>query len=226
MFSPEERDALYDTFEPGRTDEVSFGLTERGIWHPTPLDVLLPALEAMAGAGWLGSAERTLTILDAGSGDGRVVAALSLASWLSPTSRVLGLESNGQLDTRARARLERLGPKRPTQIARGDFLDPTSYAAFGLRPCDVDVFSNYPDGNEHALAGFVARQAPASTLIVLSPEREPRLEGLPPGARFEVTAPGGAPSWTASRFGPGAETKALLVGETGSHLVLPPQDDS
>ena len=198
MFSPEERDVLYETFAPGPNDEVSFGLTEQGIWHPTPLDVLLPALEAMAREGWLGSAGRALTPLDAGSVDGRVVGALAIISGLSADTRVLGLESTATLATQSRERLERMAPSRRAQITQGDFLDMASYGALGIAPSDVDVFLNYPDGNEQALGRFVLQQAPDATLLVLSPDRRLALSGLALLGRLEIAS--GGPGWTAFRF--------------------------
>ena len=50
-----DRDLLYEIFEPEPAGDASFGLTESGIWHPTPLDVLLPALQGAVDAGWFGS---------------------------------------------------------------------------------------------------------------------------------------------------------------------------
>jgi len=201
LFSRPDRRLLYEVFEPEPGGDASFALTESGIWHPTPLDVLLPALEAAVEVGWFGGESEPLTVLDAGSGDGRVVGALSMGSGLSPTTRVLGLESNAQLDARAVAHLGRLDPKRPIQVARGNFLDPASYDAFGIRPREIDVFLNYPDGNEQALAVFIADAAPSARLLVLSPDHGLRLEGLELRRTLAVARLDGGPGWAVSRFG-------------------------
>ena len=201
MFSRPDRRLLYEIFEP-EPGGASFGLTESGIWHPTPLDVLLPALQAIVEAGWLGSGSQPLTILDAGSGDGRVVAALALLQGLGAQTRILGLETDSALDRRARGALDRLAPKRYARTAVGNFLAVASYQASGIRPPDVDVFLNYPDGNEQALASFVGRQAPRSQLVVLSPDRSGlQLEGLELLATLEVATEGDGLQWEARRFG-------------------------
>ncbi len=201
MFTSRDRELLREIYEPESDGEASFALTERGLWHPTPLDVLLPALLAVSEAGWLGSASRALTLLDAGSGDGRVVAALSVLRGLSARSRILGLEADEQLDRSATEALARFEKRRYAQTTVGDFLSEASYEVLGLRPSEIHVFLNYPDGNEQALAAFLAREAPSARLVALTPDRRFDLEALALRSSLEVTPQSVGPCWEARLFG-------------------------
>ena len=127
-------EALY-----GQGDETAAGfrLTDRGIWHATPLAVLAAAVPLVAETGLLVAGGRPAQVFDAGAGDGRLLAALALG--LPPTfERLLwGLESDATLAATARSKLSTLN--HPVRVAEGDFLDPRAYEDLGLRPRDLEV---------------------------------------------------------------------------------------
>src|SRR6185436_18638701 len=68
---------LRDLYGGGQDQAASeFRLTERGIWHPTPLAVLAAAVPLLAETELVKPRDHALQILDAGAGDGRLIAAL------------------------------------------------------------------------------------------------------------------------------------------------------
>ena len=184
-------EALY-----GQGDETAAGfrLTDRGIWHATPLAVLAAAVPLVAETGLLVAGGRPARLFDAGAGDGRFLAALALG--LPPTfERLLwGLESDATLAATARSKLSTLN--HPVRVAEGDFLDPRAYEDLGLRPRDLEVVFNYPDGNERRLLEWLAEHGgPRTRLAILSPDHDPAL-GTRPESRTPVA------HWTLTVFAP------------------------
>lgn len=167
-------------------------LTGEGLWHATPVAVLAAAVEWMAftpGA----------VVLDAGCGDGRLLAALALSGRARDVT-LLGLECDAPLVERAQQVLSRLpAPGRP-RVAVGDYFSDAAYAVLGISVSDVTVWCNYPDGNEARLLQHVlARGVAGARLLVLSPESEPWL-GAPPKSRRTVVPSGNALPWTLSVY--------------------------
>jgi SAM-dependent methyltransferase len=201
-------DRLRDLY--GESDDAAASalrLTDHGIWHPTPLAVVAAAVSFLGETGFLKAQGRPLRALDAGAGDGRLVAALALGLPATIDARVAGIESDAHLAATARARLELAAPRLfregLVQIAEGDFFDLRSYAALGWAPRDVDLVFNYPDGNEKRLAGWLAEHGgPQTRLAVLSPDHDPAL-GLAADWRAPVRSNGDASTeWTLAVFTP------------------------
>ena len=201
---------LRDLYGGGQDQAASeFRLTERGIWHPTPLAVLAAAVPLLAETELVKPRDHALQILDAGAGDGRLIAALVLGLPEALEVRPSGIESDATLAAGAQQTLERIAAMRPlgtsrvAQIVEGDFFDPHAYARLGLDPSDLDVVFNYPDGNERRLLQWLSAHGGAKTrLAILSPDHDPAL-GSPPEWRVSVRVGGGASAdWTLAVFAP------------------------
>ena len=198
---------LYD-----RRDDIAAGglrLTDRGIWHATPLAVLAAAIPLVVETGLLKTRGGPAQVFDAGAGDGRLLAALALGLPATVDVRLGGIESDVALAATAREKLgavARLGidPNRVARVAEGDFFDPRAYERVGLLPRDLDVVFNYPDGNEQPLLRWLAKHGrPQTRLAILSPDHDPALGG-PPEWRAPVRAEGQAAVWTLAVFAPAA----------------------
>ena len=69
---------------------------------------------------------------------------------------------------------------RAVHLVKGDYCDPATYASCGLDLRDPLVIVNYPDGNQHRLAEFVARHAaPGATLCLFTHDRSLGIDELP-----------------------------------------------
>jgi hypothetical protein len=164
-------------------------VNDAGIWHATPLPILAAAVDVMAQQSWVQPGDK---VLDAGAGDGRVLAALALhfRDW---RLTLHGVEFDVELVREARRRLAWLGPA--VTIDPGDYL---ASAPALLRTRDVVL--NYPDGSEHALVRcFHAHALPGARLLILSPENQPEL-GMPPVARVPVRPPQSVVAWSLSSY--------------------------
>jgi hypothetical protein len=167
-----------------RSEEKAFDgqpmrLTDAGIWLAMPLDVLDSALEKLQSTGFWARLGGRGKLLDAGMGDGRIVAALCNVAhdiW------AYGIESHPSLWELAQDNLRTLteqGMASSWRTCQGDYFDLSTYPKLGIRVEDIDAFFNYPDGNEHKLAAFLRDHArPGAYLVMLTPERGLELEGL------------------------------------------------
>jgi hypothetical protein len=180
----------------GSDEDLSLRVTAGGLWHATPLRVLGAAVNTLAETGLLAPGA---LLFDAGAGDGRVLAALALGLNPSLRLRLAGLETDPLLAEEARLRLESLRRARTAphlRVARGDYFHPRYHEALGHRPSDLDLVFNYPDGNEGRLLEWLgAHGQPAVRLVILGPDRDPRL-GRPPLLRREVRPPRSDVTWT------------------------------
>jgi len=179
-------------------------LTEAGLFLATPLDVLVAACAALLQSPGLSSPER-MTVLDAGSGDGRVLGALGLLAPASRPLRLVGIECDRDLHLDSCDRLAALA-RRPTwpagrgaALLHGDWTAPDAFASLGLGLADFDLVLNYPDGSEARLAGELARRGrPGGRLALIQPD-PPREQ---PGCHLEwqraVVVEPGAPRWYVS----------------------------
>ena len=200
---------LQDLYGRGDDEEAApFRLTDRGIWHPTPLAVLAAAVPLIVEANLLEARGGTAQVLDAGAGDGRLLAALALGLDATVSVRLGGLESDASLAATARERLDTMArwgvvPHRVSRVAEGDFFDPRAYELVGLVPRQLDVVFNYPDSNERRLLQWLAEQGgPQTRLAILSPDHDPAL-GEAPEWRAPVRAEGDlAALWTLTVFAP------------------------
>lgn len=183
-------------------------LTDRGIWHATPLVVLAAAVPLVGESNLLESRGRPLCLLDAGAGDGRLLAALALGLPRACDVWLLGLECDGALVNTARETLATLGsrslaPNRKIVVAEGDFFDPLAYARLDVAPRDLDLVFNYPDGNERRLLQWLAGHGgPETRLVILSPDHDPALGQRAEGC-LEVRPEGDAAApWSLTVFAP------------------------
>ena len=181
---------LQDLYGRGEDHAAAeFRLTERGIWHATPLAVLAAAIPSIVETGLLVPRGRPTQVFDAGAGVGRLLAALALGLPARLDVRLGGLESDADLAAIASEKLAAaVGsvPNRVAQVAEGDFFDPRDYERIGLRPRDLDVVFNYPDGNERRLLQWLAEAGgPGTRLAILSPDHDPAL-GCAPESRTPV----------------------------------------
>jgi hypothetical protein len=167
-------------------------ITDGGIWHPTPLNVLSSAVQVIEREGLV---RRRTAVLDAGAGDGRVLAALALGL-ASFELELAGIECDAALVELSRERLARL--PNPPAVFRGDYLtDLPRWPALTI---------HYPDGNERAVLRAVdARGGAGARLILLSSELEPDL-GRAPDRAFEVRPPDQLIAWSLRLY----EGRALL----------------
>lgn len=187
------------TFEQSETR--AFGgqpvrLTGAGIWLPAPLDVVAAAMQALSRVGFwkrLGDAPK---VLDAGMGDGRIVASLCA---VDENLRAYGIESHHELSELANENLCALSERGLPRIWRaceGDYLDSETYASLGIQVQDIDAFFNYPDGNEHELAAFLASHARRRAfLVVLTPDHGFRIAGLDHDEELPIERLSGAPGF-------------------------------
>jgi hypothetical protein len=142
-------------------------ITDDGIFLATPLEVASEALGAVREG--LGPRPR---LLDAGMGDGRIVALAHLLGF-----DAFGLETDATLFESAGASLCEL--EVPAKIGSGSFLDPASYGALGALPHELDVVMNYPDGNEGALGAFFASHGRKGAVVAfLTPDMALRCPAL------------------------------------------------
>lgn len=189
-----------------RSEERAFGgqplrLTSAGIWFPLPLDVIRSAMEQLSSSDFWSRFGDKPRALDAGMGDGRLVAALSAAR---KNLLAYGIEIHEPLSELARENLRELtnGGLPPTwRTCYGDYLDPATYPKLGVRIEEIDAFFNYPDGNEQPLATLLAEHAhPGAFLILLTPDHTLGVEGL--DLQKELSVPRvGAPGFRLAVYG-------------------------
>ena len=172
----------------------------------TPIRVLEAAVAILSADGLLGGAGGAGAanghVIDAGSGDGRVLAVIA---WLVPGQAVLGVEADEALHGRAVNRLRALGAAgvidpRPLHLAAADYCDPATYAVRGIALARARLVLNYPDGNQNRLARFVAANCgPETTLGLLTHDRDLTVDALPLRTGHDVRARGGPP-WRLSLY--------------------------
>ena len=137
--------------------------TAVGLFVPSPILDIHFALEYLLEAGAI---EPSGLFLDAGSGDGRIVALTALVHGIS----TVGVEYDNELVTQSKLHLESLGrlglQGAPEVILRGDFGDDDTYLGAGLRFEDFTVVFNYIN-NQSAIASKVAQQSPPGTIFLL-----------------------------------------------------------
>ena len=144
---------------PGR----SYKKTAVGQFVPSPILDVHFALEYLLEAE---AFEPSGLFLDAGSGDGRVVALTSLVHSIS----TVGVEYDSELVGQSRQHLEsleRLGLRGASEvILHGDFGHDDTYLQAGLRFEDFATVFNYIS-NQSAVASKVAQQSPPGTMFLL-----------------------------------------------------------
>jgi SAM-dependent methyltransferase len=149
--------------------------------------VLVAALEALLETPPLATPEG-VTVLDAGAGDGRVLAALGLVVPATRPLRLVGIECDDELHRESCERLAALARRpawpagRGAALLHGDWSAPDAFEPLGLELADFDLVLNYPDGDEARLSELLSRRGrPGGRLALIQPE-PPR---EPPGCRLE-----------------------------------------
>jgi len=180
--SAARRDELTALFEASeRRLGTPLRLTGRGLWHASPPEVVLEACRILDRRGLLGGDGRSARVLDAGMGDGRVLAALGALYGERAGLTSVGIEWDETLFQAALENLERLAlaDHARLRVARGDYTEDSTWAAVGLSPGELSLILKYPDGDETPLERLVIeRCGPGVLLCLLSPDPEAEMDGL------------------------------------------------
>ena len=205
--SPFEASELLPLFE--ESEKRTFGgqplqLTGTGIWLATPFDVLLSATRALSHLDVAKGLRCGARVLDAGMGDGRLVASLAAEV---PDITVFGVESHPDLADLAKKNLKRATERGLTGswcVCQGDYLEAATYEKLGVGVEAIDRsdrFFNYPDGNEDRLGTLLAERAkPGALLVLLTPDHSASIESLLPVAEIPLERTAGAPEWRLAIF--------------------------
>ena len=151
--------AVFDRSESSAGLNLPIYRTGVGIWVPTPVEVIYKALRWLLDTEWY-KRTASLTVIDAGSGDGRVAI---LFSWLAASRTVLGVEYDPTLAGRAVSCLDALRKKKVADFSRlnlvqGNYLDIDNYRPFPEILLGQSLVMNYPEtrlGNHERLAEFM-----------------------------------------------------------------------
>ena len=176
--------------------------TGRGIWAATPVRVVAEAALTLTELGILDGEQQTGPVIDAGTGDGRVLAVLAT---LNPSLVVYGIEADQALHARAVTNLHTLtasGLIDSTQVhlLEADYCDVATYETRGIALHQAGLIFNYPDGNEKQLARFVAEHCgDDTTLCLLTHNRTLEIDELQLCARHDVSD-GIGPPWRLSLY--------------------------
>ncbi len=133
-------------------------------------------------------------ILDAGCGDGRVIA-LTSGVYGIPS---LGVEYDSGIASRAKSNFRNMKKLsvlngEHVKIVIGDFTEDYTYSKAGVRFEDIEIVFNYID-NQEKIAAKMAKQSPDNTVFLLysnRPEAE-RFAGLALEYSLELVDPGRA----------------------------------
>ena len=126
-------ESVFERSERCDTQGLPIRVTARGLWVPTPFPALVTLFRSTQARRFFASSAGRGTVLDAGTGDGRVLAALA---YFEPALDVVGIESDERLFRLAVANLETIVRRalvhRPERlrIVRGDYCDPSTYSTF------------------------------------------------------------------------------------------------
>jgi SAM-dependent methyltransferase len=158
---------------------------QRGVYTITAVGEFIPSSLHLVDAAIrefirLGLLDPTAPFLDAGCGDGRIVALLAAVHGIPAA----GVEYDEDLFQVAKEHLNRLHGAgfevaAPVTLALGDFIEDATYLEAGLRFEGFGVIFNYIN-NHLKIARKIARQSPSGTRFLLyypSPQPE-RLDGL------------------------------------------------
>ena len=157
---------MFERSEAALVRSLPIRKTICGIWHPTPVRVIEEAIAVLEDVGLLGEAPRQRTVIDAGTGDGRIPAVLAA---LDPTRPIYGIEQDPALFAQASVNLQRLQPEVCTHIhlVEADYCETATYEACGLDFPQTGIVFNYPDGNERRLARFISEHGGVGTRLCL-----------------------------------------------------------
>lgn len=163
-------ESVFASSERRETRGLPIRVTARGLWVPTPFPALVTLFRSTRARRFFASPVARRTVLDAGTGDGRVLAALA---YFEPALEVIGVESDDRLFRSAVANLETIARQalvqRPERlrVVHGDYRQRSTYDTFEVRPESIAFVLNYPDGNQDALERFVLEQTGRGTKLCL-----------------------------------------------------------
>ena len=137
--------------------------TELGVYLPASLDFTFAAFSLLLKRGMIDTSK---PFLDAGSGDGRIIA---LAASLGIPS--MGIEYDGELAELSRENISNLRALSalngvPVTILQGNFMHPETYRRAGLKFGDIGAVFNYASGHVN-LASKVAYESKTGTRFIL-----------------------------------------------------------
>lgn len=138
--------------------------TEVGMFMPAKLVDISQIIERLIEDGTL---DLSKPFLDAGSGDGRIMALAALYGF----PQVFGVEYDPELVNRTENNIRDLRCLSiingiPIVAARGDFREDGTYARAGIRFEDIGTFFNYIN-NQEVIAAKIAELSPPGTRFVL-----------------------------------------------------------
>ena len=193
--------AVFDRSERALARGIPIRKTAAGIWVPSAIPQIMEVAALLREMDLLGAAAPPAPVVDAGMGDGRVVAVLA---HLEPARPVCGIEQDPVLFEQAAENLRALrgrgGGYAAVRLVEGDYCDPAAYASCGVDLGAPLVILNYPDGNERSLARFIARRAgPDATLCLFTHDRSVDIDELELRARRDMPAAAG-PDWRLSVY--------------------------
>ncbi len=179
--------------------------TDTGIWLPCPLRILSVAVQNIRQLDLTERFGPNPRILDAGMGDGRVLAFLAWALRSAEFVPILvGIEFSPNLYALAEKNLTQIAARVAAgdqwAITRGDYLEAKPYDTLGTRWSALNMIFNYPDGHEHDLARAVADKSPPGTLLCfLTPDMGLGVEELELETSFDIVPARGndkpEPAW-------------------------------
>jgi len=137
--------------------------TDLGVYLPASLDFTFAAFSLLLRRGIIGASK---PFLDAGSGDGRIIA---LAALLGIPS--IGIEYDEELAELSRENISNLRALSalngaPITILQGNFMHPETYERAGLKFGDIGAVFNYASGHVN-LASKVAYESKIGTRFIL-----------------------------------------------------------
>ena len=144
--------------------------TRTGIWVPTPIPIILKACEILTTMRLLGETAPKGSVVDAGSGDGRVPIVISLQD---QTRWTYGIEFDRVLHSQATNNLNALknhnivGSESKIQLIENDYTNVETYRLAGIATQEVHLFLNYPDGNQNRLERLITEKFGFKTWLCL-----------------------------------------------------------
>lgn len=161
-------------------------VTEVGIFSPSSLIHINLAIRLLIDTGMI---DPSRLFLDAGCGDGRVVA-LTAGVYRIPS---IGVEYDGELADSAKKNIRNLEELSilngtPVRIVRGLFESDMTYSDEGVRFEDISTVFNYID-NQRRIAAKIADQSPPGTLFLFQSTHAEEFDGLTLECSLELFGP-------------------------------------
>ena len=196
-------DKVFERSEASLVHSLPIRKTICGTWVPTPIRVIEEAITVLENIGLLGEAAPQRTVVDAGTGDGRIPAVLAAAD---PTRPVYGIEQDPVLFAQALVNLQTLQARgvidhTRIHLVEADYCEMATYEACGLDFRQTGIVFNYPDGNQRRLARFILEHGGDGTrLCLLTHDRSLELDELEFRVRRDVTVTAES-NWRLSVYG-------------------------